>query len=87
MRTMKYICSVFVAALLALSLHSPAVAAPDPVEQIKPVITEITTMLTKADYIGVVIFFSIASETRVRCLHILLVHQYLSSFYYSYKAV
>ena len=50
MRTMKYICSVFVAALLALSLHSPAVAAPDPVEQIKPVITEITTMLTKADY-------------------------------------
>ena len=30
MRTMKYICSVFVAALLALSLHSPAVAAPAP---------------------------------------------------------
>lgn len=52
MRTLKYLFSVFIAAFLTLSLHSPAAATalPDPVEQIKPVITEITTMLTEEDY-------------------------------------
>ncbi len=50
MRAIKCVFSMFAVALLALSLHAPAAAAPDPVEQVKPVITEITTMLTRADY-------------------------------------
>lgn len=51
MHALKFVCSVF-AALLAFSLHSPAqaTAVPDPVEQVKPVIAEITTMLTEEDY-------------------------------------
>ena len=50
MHAMKYVLSLCSAAFLALSLTSPVLAAPDPVEQVKPVIAEITTMLTKEDY-------------------------------------
>ncbi len=52
MHALKFVCAVFAAALLTFSLHSPAqaTAVPDPVEQVKPVIAEITTMLTEEDY-------------------------------------
>ena len=49
---MKTIKIFAVSLLLAALCHLPSWAAPDPVEQVKPVVNKITAMLTTEEYRG-----------------------------------
>lgn len=50
MRIFKYLRVICATSIFALLLGTVAIAAPDPTEQIKPVINKITTMLTEDYY-------------------------------------
>ena len=52
MKTIKFFASSLLFACAALLFALPALAAPDPVEQVKPVVNKITAMLTTEEYRG-----------------------------------